>query len=473
MSRRRLFWAGLVFVAVVTALMTLPWLGLTLFNSKGEPREAIVAVSMLRSGNWILPVSYGGDIPYKPPFVAWLIAIFSEIFNGGVVSEYLSRLPSALAGIALSIACYVEGARAKGPRFGALFALVTATSFEVFRSSSVCRLDMVLTVCIVGAIFLLYEFFRRGNFATLFGAWALMTCATLTKGPVGIILPSGALFFVILMERQRFWSRFGWLCLVAAMSLVLPAVWYYAAYRVGGREFLELAYEENIGRFTGTMSYDSHVKPLWYNFATLALGLLPWTLAVLWFLFKDFKRLKNLTPYKKLSSFAKLSLVSGVFIFVFYSIPESKRSVYLLPMYPFVCYGIAVMLGRYRKAAMKACLVFAGLYVVYSAAIAPPVLNPKSDYHVVKSLKKQSEPIVTYGHDKSERLFTLNYYLDDTLRAIDSPDDAQGDAMVLIVNPEDTTAFQTRGFDTRLLLPRGCDHRRAVYLAVKPLNTKF
>ncbi len=40
------------------------FLGLTLFNTKGEPREAIVAVSMLNQGNWILPVSCG---PTSPP----------------------------------------------------------------------------------------------------------------------------------------------------------------------------------------------------------------------------------------------------------------------------------------------------------------------------------------------------------------------------------------------------------------------
>ena len=50
------------------------FLGQTLFYSKGEPREAVVALSMLQQGNWILPVSVGDDIPYKPPMLAWIIA---------------------------------------------------------------------------------------------------------------------------------------------------------------------------------------------------------------------------------------------------------------------------------------------------------------------------------------------------------------------------------------------------------------
>ena len=50
--RRLLF---LITLAVLI-LMFIPWLGDTLFNTKGEPREAIVAVSMLNSGNYILPL---------------------------------------------------------------------------------------------------------------------------------------------------------------------------------------------------------------------------------------------------------------------------------------------------------------------------------------------------------------------------------------------------------------------------------
>ena len=35
------------------------------------------------------------------------------------------------------------------------------------------------------------------------------------------------------------------------------------------------------------------------------------------------------------------SLLSIVVIFVFYCIPKSKRSVYLLPVYPFIAYFLA------------------------------------------------------------------------------------------------------------------------------------
>lgn len=51
---RILMGATLLLVLIVTFV---PWLGDTLFNTKGEPREALVAVTMLNSGDFILPES--------------------------------------------------------------------------------------------------------------------------------------------------------------------------------------------------------------------------------------------------------------------------------------------------------------------------------------------------------------------------------------------------------------------------------
>ena len=121
-------WRPQALLLAALAIMFLPWLGDILFNSKGEPREAIVAVSILDSGNWILPTSFGHDIPFKPPFLAWMTAVFALLFNGGEVNEYVSRLPSAIALIALCWATYRWAAHSRGSRFGLLTAMMPATA---------------------------------------------------------------------------------------------------------------------------------------------------------------------------------------------------------------------------------------------------------------------------------------------------------------------------------------------------------
>ena len=90
---------------IISTLTIIPYLGLTNFHTKGEPREAIVAVSMLQTDNWILPVNNGGDIAYKPPFFHWCIAALS--LPTGEVTEFTSRLPSALAVIIMTAMCFL------------------------------------------------------------------------------------------------------------------------------------------------------------------------------------------------------------------------------------------------------------------------------------------------------------------------------------------------------------------------------
>ena len=96
-------------MVVICIISVLPWIGLGDFSTKGEPREAIVAVSMLQNDNWILPINNGGDIAYKPPFFHWCIAALS--LPAGEVTEFTSRLPSALAAIIMAIACFLFFAR--------------------------------------------------------------------------------------------------------------------------------------------------------------------------------------------------------------------------------------------------------------------------------------------------------------------------------------------------------------------------
>ena len=74
-DRKKAFW----FIALLSMLVILPFLGETIFYSKGEPREAIVAFSMLESGNWILPVNYGTDIACLLLLHSWLCSWCSSL----------------------------------------------------------------------------------------------------------------------------------------------------------------------------------------------------------------------------------------------------------------------------------------------------------------------------------------------------------------------------------------------------------
>lgn len=374
-------------VCVIAVMLTVPFLGLTDFYSKGEPREAVVAYTMVEHGNWILPINNGGDIPYKPPFFHWCIALFSLL--QGHVSEFTSRLPSALALVAMSVGGFVFFAKRKNANMALLATLLSLTAFEVHRAGINCRVDMVNTAFMVGALFLMFRWWERGKHTMPWLAILCMSGATLTKGPVGMLLPCAVMGVFMLTQRESLWSTVWRLGLTALLSLVLPLCWYYAAYLQGGDEFLRLVKEENIDRLLGKMAYESHENPFWYNFVTLITGWLPYTLLFVFSLFvlpwKRFSKSGFMQSVRRAEPMQVFVWLAFGLILFFYCIPKSKRSVYLLPCYPFMAWLMAqyvVWLVANRLSAVKAyawlmCVLGVGLsvaFVMLKTGVVPDTL---------------------------------------------------------------------------------------------------
>ena len=356
-------------ITILAIVMLIPFLGLSDFNTKGEPREAVVAYTMLEHGNWILPINNGGDIPYKPPFFHWCIAFFSLFI--GHVNEFTSRLPSAVSLVLMTIGGFVFFAKRKDTQTSLIAAILTLTAFEVHRAGINCRVDMVNTAFMVGAMYLLYRWWEKGKHQLPWLAILCMSGATLTKGPVGIILPCFVMGVFMLTQRENFWGIVWRMALTALLSLIIPFCWYYAAYLQGGDEFLRLVKEENIDRFMGKMAYESHENPAWYNLLTLITGWLPYTLLLLFSLFilpwKKFSKTRFLENAKKATPLQVFTWLAFLLVLFFYCIPKSKRSVYLLPCYPFMAYLIAEYIVWMMKEKMGAIKVYAG--VIASLAV--------------------------------------------------------------------------------------------------------
>ena len=356
-------------IIILAIVMMIPFLGLSDFNTKGEPREAVVAYTMLEHGNWILPINNGGDIPYKPPFFHWCIAFFSLFI--GHVNEFTSRLPSAVSLVLMTIGGFVFYAKRKDTQISLIAAILTLTAFEVHRAGINCRVDMVNTAFMVGAMYLLYRWWEKGKHQLPWLAILCMSGATLTKGPVGIILPCFVMGVFMLTQRENFWGIVWRMALTALLSLIIPFCWYYAAYLQGGDEFLRLVKEENIDRFMGKMAYESHENPAWYNLLSLITGWLPYTLLLLFSLFilpwKKFSKTRFLENAKKATPLQVFTWLAFLLVLFFYCIPKSKRSVYLLPCYPFMAYLIAEYIVWMMKEKMGAIKVYAG--VIASLAV--------------------------------------------------------------------------------------------------------
>ena len=357
----------------ITILSVFLWIGYGDFYTKGEPREASVAVSMIENNQWILPEVYADEIAYKPPLMHWLTALFS--LPEGKVTPLSSRFPSALAFLGLIVCSFMFFGRNLRMQEAFLTALILLTAFETHRAAMTARVDMLLTFLIVLALTLLFRWEEEKKLTGF--PWlipVIMSLAVLTKGPVGMVLPLLVFSIYLLFLQYNFWQIAGKLIGLALPALILPLFWYVSAYLKGGNEFLNMVLAENFGRFLGisnlNISYDlGHESGWWYNWISLASGFIPWTLLLLISLFGlSYKRFPGFRSLWKLfiqmEKIKLFSALAAIIIVLFYSIPLSKRSVYLMPAFPFISVFIAqyiLYLTEYKTKILRVFAIFIGI----------------------------------------------------------------------------------------------------------------
>jgi 4-amino-4-deoxy-L-arabinose transferase-like glycosyltransferase len=306
--------------------------------TKGEPREAVTIFDIVHGGGVILPLRAGVEIPSKPLLMHWLAALVSLLAGG--VTEWTVRLPSALCAIAGMLVTYMYVLRLFEAR-GALFsAVMLGTAFQYLQAGTGSRVDMTLTLFMSVAFF---EFLAiaegLSNRTTLL--YFAIALAVLTKGPIGAALPAMVAIAWITLARR--WSVFRRLHLARGIVIVglIGGGWYIAAIVSGGAAFVnKQILGENLYRLIGHTGVNhGHAHPFYYEEGALLAGFLPWTPIALIAGLQALRRPRRLDP--RLGYLCVWFLV----VLVFYNLPQSKRGVYLLALFPAMTTIVALYLS--------------------------------------------------------------------------------------------------------------------------------
>jgi 4-amino-4-deoxy-L-arabinose transferase-like glycosyltransferase len=187
-------------------------------------------------------------------------------------------------------------------------------------------------------------YFIRGYFngRPAYYVWFYVAAAlaTLTKGPIGILLPGGAIFLFLVIQRE--WRQvirvfFNWGLLLFA---IIVSPWYIIETIKFGPAFLL----ENFGyhQFTRfAKGAETHAEPWYYNFVSLFLGFLPWS---------TFVPAGMLFAARKIKQKPILLVVLwAAVIFVFFTVSVSKLPGYLLPAFVPLSILVAVMAAAFLK----------------------------------------------------------------------------------------------------------------------------
>ncbi len=319
-----------------------------------EPRFALVAKQMVESGDWLFP--HRGTELYsdKPPMLMWSQAALYSLIGDWRVAFLLPSLLAALG----TLACVHDlGRRLWTRRVGlyAAWALLFALHFT-FQSKK-AQIDPLVVFFITLANYGLLRHLLLGPaWRWWWLGWFAAGLGVITKG-VGVIallmiLPAAVASVLgwprvkLHIRDWRFWV--GPLAFVLAIALwLVPMV--VTALGSGSAEYRayldDILFRQTAKRYA--QSWDHH-QPWWYFLGTMPSMWIPAFLAIPWAVPAWRRRLQ------RRDARYLLPLVWWLLIVLFFSIPNGKRDVYILPALPMFCLALAPLLpGLLRKRAFQ------------------------------------------------------------------------------------------------------------------------
>jgi 4-amino-4-deoxy-L-arabinose transferase-like glycosyltransferase len=333
-SHKRLWWL-LIAVAVI-------WFSNLEYRKLIKPDEgryAEIPREMVASGDWITPRL--NDLKYfeKPPLQYWTTAVAYEVFGE---HQWTSRLWAGLTGFAGILLIWFVGLRLFGREAANYAAILLGSSMLYALMGHINTLDMGVTFFItLGIVALLIA--QQDNKASrnwMVLAWAALGLAVLSKGLMGLVLPGAALFIYMVVQRDfSVLKRMHWLAGLTVF-LLITAPWFYLVMKANPEFFQKFFIYEHFTRFT-TKELGRY-QPWYYFIPILLLGMLPWTVLMFDTLFSTWRSSRLPDGRDKRFNPARFLLVWAVFIYLFFTVSDSKLPSYLLPMFP----ALALLMGR-------------------------------------------------------------------------------------------------------------------------------
>ena len=369
-SLKRVPWWGVALVGALLALLLFVWdLGSIGLVDETPPLFAASARAMAESGDWLIPQVNGLPRYDKPPLMYWLMAAFYSLpghSQWDSLGSWSAALPSALASAAtLVLLCLLtawwERRVLRQPQGLWLAAgLFYGLSPLVMLWSRIGVSDSLLTALVALALVSSWWCVTSPK-VPWWLCWLALGLATLTKGPVALVLFGLCWGGCLLLDRnlpvilRRLRPLPGlWI------SLLIAAPWYGAALWRDGAAFAQSFFGyHNLQRFTQVVN--RHAAPWWFYGVMVVVASLPWTPLLLLGLWR------GLLHGPGLPRFAACWLLAVLLLF---SVSATKLPSYWLPATPAAALLAATVLSAQDRTARWCVRFSAALSVGLGLALA-------------------------------------------------------------------------------------------------------
>ena len=206
--------------------------------------------------------------------------------------------------------------------------LVTSSFFTSL--ARLAELEMLLTLCVFTSTLWYFEYVAHGRRCHLYGAYAMLGLAFMTKEAVPLLffVPPILCYGLLARSKPALQGLIDWRGWLLFSAIAFP--WYiYVNTQLQGAPLLGVLAKEMSTKIAGEKS-----EPFYFYLRSVAVGFAPWILILLWQPRTQFKKLFA-TEAGRFFGLAALVPLIILSLFTF------KRDKYILPLYP----ALAVWLG--------------------------------------------------------------------------------------------------------------------------------
>lgn len=334
--------AVFLLLALAALLFTIRVLAPPNLLDQDQERPASYVLDAVKNGNWICQRDWTGDITSKPPLWTWLAALFSVAL--GQVTIVTLYLPGALGAAGSALLVYFFGRRPFGERaalFGAVAAMLTTAGAKQF---GLARTDGVFAFTVTLSAFLAYRSWTTGRGWTCF--WLAAAAATLTKGPIGLVLSSFGLFAAVWERRARGPEADSAIATTAhagnnALRRHIPGIllyvcftagWFALAYGEYGQALVDkMIGKELVGHAVTSSNRNLPGLLIWQQPLYYLSRALPWSLLAYYGLWRTWRRPAPNLQERQFERFLFCWFSAGLFLF---SLAPHQRADLLWPLMP-------------------------------------------------------------------------------------------------------------------------------------------
>ncbi len=281
---------------------------------------------MALSGDYLHPTLLGIQHYHKPPVTYYITAIGYKIFG---INEFGARffLSGALI-LQLFFVFKIGKLLFKEEKIAFFSALIYFSFPIVLIAARNLTTDAYLTTFILWSIFFWLQYKNGKSAFYLYGFYAMLGLAFLTKGPVALLPVIVFIGCWKLVYKEKL--QFSILTLLGSLLFLIVAGSWFAAIIIDKPQLWNYFIEEQIVNRTIAAQNFHRNQPFWYYLVLAPLLGFPWLVFIILALKRKFR---NIVNEKSIALILSITIVSLLLIFSTFS---SKLVLYILPIYSFI-----------------------------------------------------------------------------------------------------------------------------------------